>query len=96
MDSPTKPVLASPRTAEELLDIYFLDMRSALLETAAALDRIESAENGSDIFRDPRIRKLTKACEILKNGKRNRAEQFLALLSDPLESSSEKRGIRHP
>ena len=85
MDSPTRPVLASPRTAEELLDIYFLDMRSALLETAAALDRIERAENGSGIFRDPRIRKLTEACEILKNGKENRAEQFLVLFSDPLE-----------
>jgi len=85
MDSPTKPVLASPRTAEELLDIYFLDMRSALLETAATLDRIERAENGSDIFRDPRIGKLAEACEILKDGKKNRAEQFLTLFSEHSE-----------
>ncbi|MBC8178042.1 MAG: hypothetical protein ISR61_09815 [Desulfobacteraceae bacterium] len=84
-NTPTKPVLASPRTAEKLLDIYFLDMRSALLETAATLDRIERAENGSDIFRDPRIGKLVEACEILKDGKKNRAEQFLVLFSDPLE-----------
>jgi hypothetical protein len=89
MDSLTKPALASPKTAEELLDIYFLDMRSALLETAAALDRIERAENGLDVFEDPRIRKLTDACEILKNGKHNRAEQFLRLFSEPMES-------RHP
>ncbi len=81
-NTPLKPVLSSPRTAKELLDIYFLDMRSALLETAAALDRIERAENGSEIFRDPRIRNLMAACEILKEGKRNRAEQFLQLLSD--------------
>ena len=78
----TKQGLPSPRTAEELLDIYFLDMRSALLETAAALDRIERAENGSDIFRDPRIGKLTEACEILKGGRKNRTEQFLTLFSD--------------
>ncbi|MBW1769418.1 MAG: hypothetical protein JRJ65_20525 [Deltaproteobacteria bacterium] len=83
--NPTKPVLGSPRTAEELLDIYFLDMRSALLETAATLDRIERAENGTGIFRDPRIRKLTEACEVLKSGKQNRVEQFLVLFSDPLE-----------
>ena len=84
-NAPTKPVLTSPRTAEELLDIYFLDMRSALLETAAALDRIERAQNGKETFRDPRIRKLTQACDILKNGNKNRAEQFLNLFSDPLE-----------
>jgi len=82
--NPTKPVLDSPRTAEELLDIYFLDMRSALLETAATLDRIERAENGTGIFSDPRIRKLTEACEILTSGKQYRAEQFLVLFSDPL------------
>lgn len=83
--NPTKPVLGSPMTAEELLDIYFLDMRCALLETAATLDRIERAENGTGIFRDPRIRKLTEACEILKSGKQNRSEQLLVLFSDPLE-----------
>jgi hypothetical protein len=87
MDSPTKPALASPKTAEELLDIYFVDMRSALLETAAALDRIERAENGSDVFEDPRIRRLTDACDILKNGRQNRAEQFLNLFSEPEENS---------
>lgn len=80
--NPTKPMLGSARTAEELLDIYFLDMRSALLEMAATLDRIERAENGAGIFRDPRIRKLTEACEILKSGRQNRAEQFLVLFSD--------------
>ena len=84
-NNPTKPVLGSPRTAEDLLDLYFLDMRCALLETAASLDRIERAENGTDILRDPRIRKLNEACEILKNGKQNRAEQILVLCSDPLE-----------
>lgn len=84
-NTPTKAVMASPRTAEELLDIYFLDMRSALLETAATLDRIERAENGTVIFKDPRIMKLTESCEILKCGKKNRAEKILLLLSDPLD-----------
>lgn len=84
-NTPTKPVLASPRTAEKLLDLYFLDMRSALLETAATLDRIERAENGSATFQDPRIRKLVEACDILKEGRQNRAEQFLNLFSDPME-----------
>jgi len=29
-----KPVLRSPKTAEELLDMYFLDARSQMLENA--------------------------------------------------------------
>jgi hypothetical protein len=81
--------LGSPKTAEELLDIYFLDMRSALLETAAAMDRIERAENGAGVLKDARILKLNQAFEILKSGKENRTEQFLVLFSDPLESSPE-------
>ena len=84
-----KAALGSPKTAEELLEIYFLDMRSALLETAAAMDRIERAENGDSVSKDPRILKLNQAFEILKNGKENRAKQFLVLFSDPLESSLE-------
>jgi len=83
--TPSKPILGSPKTAEELLDLYFLDMRSALLETAAALDRIQRAEKGDDIFEDPRIQKLNQAFEILKSGKQGRAEQFLRLLSEPVK-----------
>jgi len=83
--TPLKPVLGSPKTAEELLELYFLDMRSALLETAAALDRIQRAEKGNDIFKDPRIQKLNQAFEILKSGEQGRTEQFLRLLSEPVE-----------
>ena len=78
-----KPGLGSPKSAQQLLDMYFLDVRSALLETAAAFDRIERAQGGEDIFNDPRIINLRKACDIIKNGKVNRAEQFLTLFSDP-------------
>ena len=75
--------LNSPKSAEELLDMYFLDMRSALLETAAALDRIERADGGIDISSDPRLKSIKEACDIIKNGKDNRAEQFLLLFSEP-------------
>ena len=77
--------LGSPKTANELLDLYFLDMRCALLETAATLDRIERAEGVADISDDPRLKHIKDACDILKNGKGNRAEEFLLLLSDPKE-----------
>jgi len=75
-------VLESPKSAKQLLDMYFLDIRSALLETAAAFDRIERAEGGAEIFEDPRLGNLKKACDIIKNSRENRAEQFLTLFSE--------------
>jgi len=77
-----KPVLRSPKTAEELLDMYFLDARSQMLETAAILDRIERAEGGAEAMDDHRLKKLRDVCNILKNGRGNRAEQFLMLFSE--------------
>lgn len=74
--------LGSPKTARQLLDMYFLDMRCALLETAAAMDRIERAEGGEDIHKDIRLKNIKDALEIIKNGKDNRAEQFLRLFSE--------------
>ena len=71
----------TPKTAGELLDMYYLHMRSALLETAASLDRIERASGAADIQDDPRLKKLRKGCGIIKEGKGTRAEDFLNLFS---------------
>ena len=76
-------VLGAPKTSKELLDMYFLDIRSALLETAAALDRIERAEGGVNIFGDLRLKNIIEACDLIRNGRGNRAEQFQLLFSDP-------------
>ena len=74
--------LKSPKSAKELLDMYFLDARSNLLETAAIFDRIERASGGNEALNDPRLKELKSVCDILINGEKNRAEQFLALFSD--------------
>ena len=80
-----QPAMTSPKTARELLDLYFLDARSMLLETAAIFDRIQRAPGGAEAMSDPRIETLIQACNILKTGQPNRAEAFLTLLSDPAE-----------
>jgi hypothetical protein len=86
MDSAgSKPVLSSPKTAKDLLDLYFLEARSALLETAAIFDRIERAHGGTEVFNEPRFSKLMEACEVIKYGTVNRAERFLLLFSDPVD-----------
>lgn len=83
--SPAKPAVASPKTAGELLDLYWLDARSHLLETAAILDRIERADGGRDAMADPRVRLLKDACAIMTQETHNRAEHFLRHFSDNSE-----------
>ena len=75
---PLKP----PKTAQELFEMYFLDIRCALLETASAFDRIERAEGADTIQNDPRFQKLVKACKLIPTERGNRAEQFLKLFSE--------------
>lgn len=77
--------LTPPKTAAELLDMYYLDMRCHLLETAAAFDRIQRAEGGTEAFNDPRVAKLRKALKILEEDELERAERFLDLFSTGLE-----------
>lgn len=81
MDMRIDKGLKAPKKAEQLLDMYYLEARSHLLETAAILDRIERADGGSSVMEDPKIKTLFKTCEILTQGRSNRAEQFLKLLS---------------
>jgi hypothetical protein len=74
--------LGSPKSAKELLDMYFFEARSALLETAATLDRIERAKGGERIFLDPRVQKLMEALDLIKRARGNRAERFQILFSE--------------
>ena len=66
-----------PKTGDELLDMHYLDMRSHLLEVAAAFDRIERA-GGS---RDPRLAQLRQAGHIALGADGDRARRLLELLS---------------
>ncbi len=75
----------SPKTAGELLEMYFLDARSHMLEIAAILDRIERAGGGSDVMEDSSIKQLFDGCNILRDCKGNRAEEFLKLFTADAE-----------
>ncbi len=71
----------------QVMDAYFLDVRSMILEIAAALDRYDAAaeRTASDgAHDDPRRRKILEALRILtSSGFRNdRVEEILLLFSD--------------
>ena len=71
----------APKTGLELLDMYYLHMRSALLETAAGLDRIQRAANGAEALKDKRAEALRKLCQIVGGAEADRTERVLKQLS---------------
>lgn len=70
--------LHPPKTAAQLLDLYYEDMRSHLLEVAAGLDRIERAGGGDDV----RLHALREVAHIAVDTQPDRARRFLEKLSD--------------
>jgi hypothetical protein len=66
-------------TRQQVLDLYFLDARSRLVDLAAFLDRVERAP-GKDDFR---LKAFRKAVQELNGRKNHRAESVLLAFSDP-------------
>ena len=70
---------APPKSGAELLDMYYLDLRSHLLEIAAGLDRIERTGGAAD----PRLARLRRAAAIATDGGPDRVIRLLESLSVP-------------
>ncbi len=77
--------MKSPKSAPELLVQFYLHMRSALIETAAAFDRIQLAEEAERVWQDPRLVQLREAAVILAGDDPGRARRILEILSDKEE-----------
>jgi hypothetical protein len=65
-------------TRQQVLDLYFMDARSKLLDVAAFLDRVDRTTGDAD-FRFAAFRAALKSLD----AKKNRAEKVLLSLSDP-------------
>jgi hypothetical protein len=66
-------------TRQQVLDLYFMDARSKLIDLAAFMDRVQRA-SGEEDFRMAAFRQALKQ---LGSDKPNRAENVLLSLSDP-------------
>lgn len=66
-------------TRQQVLDLYFLDARSKLIDLASFLDRVDRAEGSADF----RLNALQQALQELAQTRPNRAEKVLLSLSDP-------------
>lgn len=66
-------------TRQQVLDLYYMDARSKLIDLAAFLDRVERASGEADF----RLEALHNALGALQSGTPRRASQVLLSLSDP-------------
>lgn len=66
-------------TRQQLLDLYFMDARSKLIDIAAFLDRVDRGEGEPDF----RLDAFRKALGELHGGEPVRAKGVLMSLSDP-------------
>jgi len=64
---------------QQILDLYFMDARSKLIDLAAFLDRVDRADGEPDF----RLRAFRKALAELNREKPDRAESVLLAFSDP-------------
>lgn len=66
-------------TRQQVLDLYFMDARSKLIDIAAFLDRVDRAEGEPDF----RLEAFREALDELHSGEPFRAKSVLMSLSDP-------------
>lgn len=91
-------VIAPPKTGRELVDEYFIENRTRLLEIAAFLDRLDRAD-GMLVHHDFRARAFQEALALL--GEPNdastvetRVERIQMLLSDPSTAPQEHLDVK--
>lgn len=74
--------IPSSRTGRELVDEYFIENRTRLLEIAAYLDRLDRA--GGDVG-DFRMGAFREALDVLASGEPDRLLRMQMVFSDPTE-----------
>lgn len=91
--------IASPKTGRELVDEYFIENRTRLLEIAAFLDRLDRTDR-TLVDRDFRVRAFGEALAILTatptdtEGSSTRVERIQMLMSDPTTGLLEKLDMK--
>ena len=78
----TQTTLRPPKNGRALVDEYFIENRTRLLDIAAYLDRLDRAGDG-EAEGDFRMRAFREALRVLDSGAYPRTEQVQLIFSDP-------------
>ena len=74
----------APQPAAAVLDNYFLEARSKLLDLAAILDRID---RGGGMANDARLQRVHQAIDALRESGADRGEKVQTIFSLPYDPS---------
>jgi hypothetical protein len=78
----TRATVPSPKTGKQLVDEYFIENRTRILEIAAFLDRLDRVGDGQ-AHGDYRMRAFRQCLEVLVSGGYPRMPRIQMILSDP-------------
>ena len=73
----------SPMKAKDILDLYFIENRSRILDIASFLDRIDRYEGADEAKADFRYQALSRVLEVLSGPDGDRTKAIQIALSDP-------------
>ena len=76
----------TPLSAPRVLDQFFLEARSKLLDLAAILDRLDRGDGATAASADPRVERIRQALLTLLEqgaGRAERVQQLFSLEYDP-------------
>ena len=80
----------NPLPATKALDTYFLDVRSKILDVAAAIDRINRGRDVAAIENDPRMSRVRQALGVLLDQTEGRAQRVQQVFSLEYQPAWEK------
>ena len=91
-------VITSPKTGRELVDEYFIENRTRLLEIAAYLDRLDRTD-ATLAQKDYRARAFQEAIALLsapgdEGGPQTRVQRIQMLFSDPTTTPQEQLDVK--
>jgi hypothetical protein len=72
-----------PMRAIDVLDLYFIENRSRIMDIASFLDRIDRYEGADEAKVDYRYQAFVKIIGLLGNATGNRTKEIQLALSDP-------------
>jgi len=79
-----------PLTTDQIVDEYFIENRTRLLELAAFLERIDRSADGVDARGDFRMAAFRQALHVLASNLPDKMDQIQYIFSDPTVEPREK------
>lgn len=79
-----------PLTTGQIIDEYFIENRTRLLELAAFLERLDRSADGLDATNDFRMAAFRRALQVIASNAPDKMDQVQLLFSDPTTEPREK------